>query len=616
MKLKYIKVQGFRSFCEPIKIDFCDLTMLIGNNDVGKSSILDIIEIVLTSNSQPDENDYYTCDVGENAKTIEVILAFDVTSEDKNALAFAIDQTIVYRAIYSWNNIVKEYLTEVPKDEDLREGFPSSAPEQKAIIEKYDHEALVTATNATLRTEWYEAFVKTVEKQEGWKTVPSNLQKIFPKIQRYGAMDYDKPENLINRTAKQIFETVLYEELEEEENGGRELKKSLRDIEIEAEQKINKKVTELKKHILKYASTVTSISYKPQIDFARGFQSGNFQVDEGRGEHLLNKSGDGTKRKIFMATTDWDREVTLSMQAEGGSLPDIIRAYDEPDTNLDYQAQHHLYRSIVDIVSGEDSNIQAIISTHSPRMIDRAPAQKIRMLKAGDGKTVVEKINTGDDAEVEAFLTNLSRELGITNTLMFYENCFILVEGETEENSLPLFYRTIYGNSLLEDGINIINVRGNGAFKEFLKLFSHNKQELVLVLMDQDCADSRDDKLTEEVLRNSGFTENFCKRCVLKVGRQEFEDLFSLGMLVKVYNDKWPKKNGNWVEIDFPEHDPPKKYSDGLKKIVWDNCDHDGNKWSKPELGTALGKFCEQNDIPTEIKDLFTRARKIANSNN
>jgi predicted ATP-dependent endonuclease of OLD family len=614
MKLKQIRVQGFRPFCEPVEVDFCDLTMLIGNNDVGKSSILDIIEIALSSNGQPDENDYFTCATGESAKEIEVSLQFKVDPDDEKALIYAIGQTIIFRAKYTRDNVAKEYLAEVPIYENLRVNFPRlSATEQKAIIEEYDPDALTTTSNTDNRTEWFNKFIETVDKVEDWKEVTADIQKLLPRIQRYGAMDYDTPENLINRTVKQVFETVLYEELGEGEDGERKLKKSLKDIEYEAEQKINLKVAELKKHVQKYAPTVINISYKPQIDFTRGFQPGNFQVDEGRGKRYLNKSGDGTKRKIFMATTDWDREVTLSMQAEGGSFPDVIRAYDEPDTNLDYQAQRHLYRSIRDIVSGEDSNIQAIICTHSPRMIDRAPAQSIRMLKADNGMTVVEKIQTNDDTEVENYLTELARELGITNTLMFYEDCFILVEGETEDNALPLFYRTIYGHSLLEDGINIINVKGKGAFKEFLRLLSRNKQELLVVLMDQDCVESEDHKLTKKVLQENGFSDDFCNTRIKLVGTKEFEDLFSREILARVYNERWPKKEGSWEEKDFTECDTAKKYSDGLKNIAWQHCTQDGNKWSKPELGNMLGKLCGADEIPKEVKMVFDLAREIAN---
>lgn len=616
MKLQNIKIQGFRSFNNPIELDFCQLTMLIGNNNIGKSSVIDILEIALSSNGKPDEKDYYICKTGEiseKSEKIKVILNFQIGLEEENALQFALNNIITYKVVYTNNNSTKEYLTRMPKEEELRCDFSKlSAPEQKDILRKYAPEALETTSNSTNRCKWFDNFIASGELIEDWKEAPNNFMKLLPRIQRYSAMDYTMPEKLIDQTVRQVFESVLFEQVSEEEQGEKKLRKSLQDIEKEAEEKINEKVAELKSYIIKYAPMITNISYEPQIDFSRGFQSGVFKVDEGGGDHYLDRSGDGTKRKIFIATTDWDREVTLAMQSESGSLPNIIRAYDEPDTNLDYQAQRQLFRSIFDIVNGENSNIQAIICTHSPRMIDRAPAQNIRMLKESKGQTIVEKLNIDNDIEVELFLTELAKELGITNSLIFYENCFILVEGETEFNALPLFYRTIYGHSLLEDGINIITVKGKSAFKEFLRLLSRNKQELVIFLMDTDCETSRDDKMTKQVLKEYGFPDSFCEDRVLLVGNQEFEDLFSKEILVIIYNKKWPKIEGSWKIEDFSAFNTSKKYSDELGRIVRENCNHQGEKWSKPELGNALGKNCDEKEIPEEIKTLFKLARDIA----
>jgi len=237
------------------------------------------------------------------------------------------------------------------------------------------------------------------------------------------------------------------------------------------------------------------------------------------------------------------------------------------------------------------------------------------MLKCENGKTSVEKLNTFNDDSVENFLSELARELGITNSLMFYEDCFILVEGETEENALPLFYRILYGHSLLEDGINIINVRGKGAFKEFLKLLSHNKQELSVFFMDNDCSDDDEDAMTEQVLKDCGFPNEFCEERIIMVGDKEFEDLFSFSILAKAFNIKWPKIDGEWREEDFSDIDTSKKFSNELKKLIWKHCDSQGNKWSKPELGNALGKICPRDEIPEVVIDLFKIARDIAEVN-
>ena len=87
---------------------------------------------------------------------------------------------------------------------------------------------------------------------------------------------------------------------------------------------------------------------------------------------------------MYMGILDWDRDVTRRGKGRGG-LPSIIRGYDEPDTNLHYEAQRLMYQIIADIVGAPRSHVQAILCTHSLTMIDRAPAQSIRFSKVRRG---------------------------------------------------------------------------------------------------------------------------------------------------------------------------------------------------------------------------------------
>jgi len=613
MKLISLSVQGFRPFCDPIEVDFDQLTVFIGNNDSGKSSLIDILDIALDKNKKPDDKDFYTCSNSINAEKIVVVLNFSLEPKDKKALEYAIDNELTFQVIYTKQDVKQQFRKLVPKDKELCVDFKNlKADEQRALIQKYDSPALITATNSDLRTVWYDEFVKSIEKEKAWEDVDRNFQKILPIIQHYNAMDYKSPENIINRTMANVFSAIIYESNEEDGVEEKLLRKSLQEITSEAEIKINQKANELIPHIQKYAPSIKNITYEPSIDFTRGFQGGFFRLNEGQGDHYLDRSGDGTKRKIFMATTDWDREVTLSLQAENEDLPLIIRAYDEPDTNLDYQAQHQLYKSISAITLGENSNIQSIISTHSPRLIDRAPAKSIRMLKVENGTVKVEKLITDEDDEIEKFLSDLAIYLGISNSLIFYERCFIFVEGETEERALPLFYKTLFGSSLLEDGINLINVKGKNAFPEFLRLFSKNKQELTLFLMDSDSEETRDDKLTKQVLKRSGFSDQFCDEKVFLIGEQEFEDSFPKELFVRIFNEKWPKKAQAWSLNDFEEIDKRKKFSKGLSDLLYSSEIITKEKFSKPVLGHALGMVCLESDIPHKIKDLFSEARRIS----
>jgi predicted ATP-dependent endonuclease of OLD family len=315
---------------------------------------------------------------------------------------------------------------------------------------------------------------------------------------------------------------------------------------------------------------------------------------------------------MFIATLDWDRDVTLEQAAQGAVLPPVIRGYDEPDTNLDYEAQRTMCRAISSIVQEERARIQAVLCTHSPPMINRVPAQQIRLLRLCDGSTQVEQLETEGDPQVEAFLQESARELGITNTLMFYERCFVLVEGETEENALPILYRKAHGHSLLEDGIQPINVKGNGAIKEFLRLLSRNRQALTIVFVDTDAQDTDEAELTGETLRSAGFNDDFIDERLLYVGDQEFEDAFSDEVIARCLQERWPKSKGEWNPDDIASLREESKFPRALRKAIWENTTEDLPRWSKPVFGRALAQCCCQDEIPEDVLGLFEIARAVA----
>lgn len=47
MKIESLKIKNFRSYREETIIHFDDLTVLVGKNDIGKSTILEALDIFL-----------------------------------------------------------------------------------------------------------------------------------------------------------------------------------------------------------------------------------------------------------------------------------------------------------------------------------------------------------------------------------------------------------------------------------------------------------------------------------------------------------------------------------------------------------------------------------------
>ena len=47
MKIKTVKIKNFRSYKDEVEIEFGNLTAFVGKNDIGKSTILEALEIFL-----------------------------------------------------------------------------------------------------------------------------------------------------------------------------------------------------------------------------------------------------------------------------------------------------------------------------------------------------------------------------------------------------------------------------------------------------------------------------------------------------------------------------------------------------------------------------------------
>lgn len=317
MRLIKLEVRGFRSLGQ-VEVNFDRLTMLIGGNDTGKSSILDLLDIVL-NNQKPDDDDFHCPPGGQACDTIEVILEFHLdVDRDADAREYAVGDRLRVLKVYTSTSAETFYWGEHPADDRLAQDFEKMlAKDQKELIKELDPLALDDLTNKSQRAAWLREYAATAPQAQEWISVPSRWGSFLPRFERYSTMDYNAPESMILQTLRQVYEGVVYEEKEQDGVVVRQPVEPLRDIQTEVKAKIDRKVKELLDYIKRYNDRVWNISFDPVFDFSGGLRAGGqFQIDDGRGLRYLSKTGDGTKRRMFIATLDWDREVTLEQTAE------------------------------------------------------------------------------------------------------------------------------------------------------------------------------------------------------------------------------------------------------------------------------------------------------------
>ena len=286
-------------------------------------------------------------------------------------------------------------------------------------------------------------------------------------------------------------------------------------------------------------------------------------------------------KKILTTTTvDADRQ--------------LIVAFDEPDTHLDYSSQRKILDQIKLIADNPRNYV--IICTHSLNLIDRVPLTNIMHFKKEKNKTVIDSMKIEDPALIDMFLYEISDCMGLKNSILLNERCFLIVEGETEFLSLSIIFQKLKGYSLQAGGIRLINAGGCSGVKSLAKFLNDNKRN-VLFLIDTDAKTRPTSKgqFTLKQLRKDGFK---IKKQVFFVGAVEYEDLLTDDLYARTANTNWPKDDGPpWTAAEFAAIRGP-EFCDNLFRLLQSRY---RNRITKPDAGEAMAKTIRTAEIPTQI---------------
>jgi len=300
------------------------------------------------------------------------------------------------------------------------------------------------------------------------------------------------------------------------------------------------------------------------------------------------KPGLGALNRLFIAV-----EFLLLQKENYTGLR--LALIEEIEAHLHPQAQLKLIEFLQDISEREE--IQLIITTHSPNLASKIYLKNIILLKDNRtyslGKTKLER-------EDYRFL---QRFLDVTKANMFFANGIIMVEGSSEEILIPALAEKI-DRSLTKYGVSIVNVRGK-AFLRYSRIYQVDSEEdeetmgfPVAIVTDAD-ADPDDDELEERIRQKKekyGYGDKIeafvspaltLEYCLAESG---IKDLF-LKSIIKAGMEMG--KNADGWESDLESKD---------SKEIYNGYINEGKRVSKSIIGQCLAEIISQEGLPENIE--------------
>lgn len=167
------------------------------------------------------------------------------------------------------------------------------------------------------------------------------------------------------------------------------------------------------------------------------------------------KPGLGSQNLLFIAAE------LLMLKQERDWLK--LALVEELEAHLDPQAQLRVMQFLEKEAA---DNLQLIVSTHSPILASAAALEGLTIFRNGKAFPMhadATKLNPGDYAFLRRFLD-------ATKSNLFFATGVIIVEGPSENLLFPILAKIVTGNDLAKYGVSIVNV-GSTALLRYAKIF-------------------------------------------------------------------------------------------------------------------------------------------------
>lgn len=484
MKLKKLRLENFRSYRE-LNINFDDnMNVIIGKNDVGKSTIMEALEIFFNNElvklQQEDLNIYAKED---GMATLRIILSFKLEDSDTIVIdssnptnledEFLLDKDGLLTLIQEWDcskNITtksKKYFLECeypkvwkenPKinvtNANLKKELKSLFDDE--IISEEVYESITKSANAPMRQALYKYSLEEEDKKDR-TTIQIDLAKsdeskglkesIDKNLPLYFLFQSDRANKDSDDDVQNPLKIAIQKALQNEN-----IKNMLDEVERLMKEQIKQvgddTLAKLREMDANIASTLNP-NYTKEPDWRSVFKF-NFTGDG----VPLNKRGSGVRRLVLLNyfRAEADRKVNDRYNKS------VIYAIEEPETSQHPDYQQMLIESLLELANHKDH--QVIITTHTPNIAKMVEFDNvIALIKDTNGKIIE---YNDEDEKIQTIIDTLGILPSINLENIQKVKVVVCFEGYTDIE----FIKNI--NQNIDEYKNIIDINDESVFMIFL----------------------------------------------------------------------------------------------------------------------------------------------------
>jgi len=401
MRIEKLILSNFRSYKDEIEINFDDLNVFVGKNDIGKSTILEALDIFFNEskptgvikidkddvNKQAAANGNTEIRIGVVFGDLPVELTIDATNPTTLESEYLLNRDGKLEIHKKYANAGKERIF-------VKALHPTNAACSDLLLKKQsDLKKLLTdemqcndkSKNSEIRKSIWAHYITNLELAD----VEIELAKIDAKnswdqlknhLPIYALFQSDRKNSDGDSEIQNPMKLAVQEILKDQR-----LMDKLNQVANEVETKLNEvaektleKLNEMNPEIADSLTPV--IPSSESLKWVEVFKSVSITGDE---DIPINKRGSGVKRLVLLNFFRAEAE----RRKNTNSVSNIIYAIEEPETSQHPNHQRKLIQAFIELSNSD--NTQILLTTHSPSIVKLLDFGHLKLIKKELQKEVV-----------------------------------------------------------------------------------------------------------------------------------------------------------------------------------------------------------------------------------